>query len=109
MQCTVIIPSVVQIEMSLTHMHRFFGRNPKVLTDLESDLNVKVSGIYKEYKSYWIKVCNISWCYCLKLSMLNKERDVFQYKSEDLVYIISHLTSKLRTSSRKVLVKCEGL
>ena len=40
------------------------------------------------------------------LSLLNKQREFFQHKSGDLVYIISPLTSHLeRTSSRKVPVK----
>ena len=37
--------------------------------------------------------------------MINKERNFFQYNSGDLVYIISPLTSQLRTSSRKVAIK----
>ena len=43
-----------------------------------------------------------------RLAMLNKERNFFQYNSGDLVYIISPLTSQLRTSSRKVALKCVG-
>ena len=37
-----------------------------------------------------------------RLALLNKDRDDFQYNSGDLVYIISPLTSQLRTASRKV-------
>ena len=40
--------------------------------------------------------------------MINKDRNFFQYNSGDLVYIISLLTSQLRTSSRKVAIKCVG-
>ena len=40
--------------------------------------------------------------------MINKDRDFFQYNSGDLVYIISPLTSQLRTSSRKVAIKYVG-
>ena len=40
--------------------------------------------------------------------MLNKDRDDFQYNSGDLVYIISPLTSQLRTASRKVSIKYVG-
>ena len=36
--------------------------------------------------------------------MINKDRN-FQYNSGDLVYIISLLTSQLRTSSRKVAIR----
>ena len=34
--------------------------------------------------------------------ILNKDREYFQYNSGDLVYLISPLTSQLRTSFRKV-------
>ena len=37
----------------------------------------------------------------------NKCKD-YQYTSEDLVYIISPLTSQLRTSSRKVTITYAG-
>ena len=40
---------------------------------------------------------------------MNKDRDYFHYNSRDLVYIISHLTSQLRTTSRKVTIKYVGL
>ena len=40
--------------------------------------------------------------------MINKNCEDFQYNSRDLVYIISPLTSQLRTSSRKVTIKYVG-
>ena len=40
--------------------------------------------------------------------MINKDRSYFQYNNGNLVYIISLLTSKLRTSSRKVYIKYIG-
>ena len=40
--------------------------------------------------------------------MINKNHEDFQYNSRDLVYIISPLTSQLRTSSRKVTIKYIG-
>ena len=40
--------------------------------------------------------------------MINKNRENFQYKGGDLVYIISPLTSQLRTNSRKLSVKYIG-
>ena len=40
--------------------------------------------------------------------MINKDRNFFQYNSGDLVYIISLLTSQLRTSSRNVTIKYIG-
>ena len=42
------------------------------------------------------------------LALINKDREFFQYNSGDLVYIISPLTSQLRTTSRKVPIKYVG-
>ena len=42
------------------------------------------------------------------LPLLNKDKDFFQYSSRDLVYLISPLTSHLRTSSRKFGVNYVG-
>ena len=39
---------------------------------------------------------------------LKKDRDFYQYNSRDLVYIISPLTSQLRTASRKVATQYVG-
>ena len=41
--------------------------------------------------------------------MINNNRENFQYRAGDLVYIISPLTSQLRTNSRKISVKYIGL
>ena len=43
------------------------------------------------------------------LALLNKDREYFQYNSGDLVYLISPLTTQLRTSSRKVAINYVGL
>ena len=40
--------------------------------------------------------------------MINKDRENFQYKGRDLIYIISPLTSQLRTNSWKIAVKYVG-
>ena len=40
--------------------------------------------------------------------MVNKNREKFQYRGGDLVYIISPLTSQLRTNSQKIAVKYVG-
>ena len=40
--------------------------------------------------------------------MISKERNLLQYDSGDLVYIISLLSSQLRTSSSKVMIKYIG-
>ena len=39
---------------------------------------------------------------------MNKDRDHFQYNIGNLVYIISPLTSQLRTASRKIMIKYVG-
>ena len=43
-----------------------------------------------------------------RLVMINKDRNFFQYKSGDLVHIISLLTSQVRKLSRKVAMKYVG-
>ena len=40
--------------------------------------------------------------------MINKDRESIQYKGGDLVYIISPLTSQLRTNSWKIAIKYVG-
>ena len=42
------------------------------------------------------------------LAMINKNCKDFQYNSRDLVYIISPLTSQLRTSSGKITIRYIG-
>ena len=42
------------------------------------------------------------------LAMINKDHEDFQYNGGDLVYIISPLTSQLRTASSKVTIKYVG-
>ena len=43
-----------------------------------------------------------------RLDLINKNRENFQYKGGDLVYIISPLTSQLRTASQKIAIKYVG-
>ena len=90
-----------------------FGRKPKLLLDLEMDLYIKLPETYKEYfkqlgkrLEYLHKLLQDFWL--TRLALLNKDRDDFQYNSGDLVYIISPLTSQLRTASRKVSIKYVG-
>ena len=40
--------------------------------------------------------------------MINKNRENFQYRGGDLVYIVSPLTSQLRTNFQKIAVKYVG-
>ena len=89
------------------------GRKPKLLLDLEMDPDVRVSGTHREYllhltkrREYLHKL--LQEFQMKRLALLNKDRDDFQYNSSDLVYIISPLTSQLRTASRKVSIKYVG-
>ena len=77
-----------------------FARKPKLLMDLETDLDIKISGTYKEYYTQLGK--RLQYLHKLlqdsrmkRLALMNKDRDYFQYNSRDLVYIISPLTSQL--------------
>ena len=90
-----------------------FGRKPKLLLDLETDLDIKIAGTYKEYYMQLGK--RVQYLHKLlqdartkRLALMNKDRDYFQYHSGDLVCIISPLTSQFRTVSRKITVKLCG-
>ena len=90
-----------------------FGRKPKVMLNLESNLDIKVSKIFKEY--YELLNKRIKYLQDIlfnfksqRLAMINKDRENFQYKGGDLVYIISPLTNQLRTVSRKIAIKYVG-
>ena len=90
-----------------------FGRKPKMLLELETDPDIKVSVTYKEYHKrleqrlkYLQKV--LLDFKMRRLALLNKDQEYFQYNSGDLVYLISPLTSQLRTASRKIMVKYVG-
>ena len=47
-------------------------------------------------------------CKSQRLDMINQNRENFQYRGGDLVYIISPLTSQLTTNSQKIAVKYVG-
>ena len=90
-----------------------FGRKPKLLVDLESDPDVKVSGTYREYFLQLSK--RLEYLHKLlqdfqmkRLVLINKDRDDFQYNSRDLVYIISPFKSQLRIALRKFSIKYVG-
>ena len=90
-----------------------FGRKPKILIDLETDPNIKVSGTYKDYYTLLNKrlqyLQTLLQNFGMKcLALINKDREYFQYNSGDLVYLISSLTTQLRTVSRKVAIKYVG-
>ena len=90
-----------------------FGRKPKLLLDLETDPDIKILGTYKEHYTQLGK--RLQYLHKLlqdsrmkRLALMNKDRDFFQYNNGGLVYIISPLTSQLRTTSRKVAIKHVG-
>ena len=90
-----------------------FGRKPKALINLESNPDIEVFKTFKEYYELLNKRIK-----CLqntlfnfeskRLNMINKDRGFFQYKSGDLVYIISSFSSQLHTMSHKVVIKYVG-
>ena len=87
-----------------------FGRKPKALINLESNPDIKVSRTFKEYYELLNKIIKylqgILFNFKSKrLVMIKKDREFFQYKSGDLVYIIFPLTSQLCTMSHKVAIK----
>ena len=90
-----------------------FGRKPKVLLNLESSPDIKVSKTFKEY--YELLNKRIKYLQDVlfnfksqRLAMINKNRENFQYRGGYLVYIISPLTSQLRTASWKIAIKYVG-
>ena len=90
-----------------------FGRKPRPLVSLESNTDIKVSGTFKEYcesSNKRIKYLqNLLFNFKSKtLTVINKDRAFFQYKSGDLVYVISPLTSQLCTASCKIAIKYVG-
>ena len=90
-----------------------FGRKPRLLIHLDSNPDINVSGIFREYYEFLNKrikyLQNILFNFkSERLAMINKFRAFFQYKSGDLVYIISLLTSQLCTALQKVTIKYIG-
>ena len=90
-----------------------FGRKPKISLNLEMTPDVNVSDSYKEYYNLLNK--RIQYLHEViqnfkskRLAKINKDKTFFQYNSRDLVYIISPLTSQLRTTSRKIMIKYVG-
>ena len=90
-----------------------FGRKPKILLNTEANLDIRVSRNFKEYYDLLNKKIKYLQDLLFKfksrrLAMINNNRENFQYQGGDLVYIISPLTSQLRTNSRKISVKYIG-
>ena len=83
-----------------------FSRKPKVLLNTETNPDIKVAMNFNEYYNLLNKrikyLQDILFNFKSRtLGMINQNRENFQYKGRDLVYIISPLTSQLRTNSQK--------
>ena len=90
-----------------------FRRKPKILINIETDPDIKISGMFKDYHTLLTKRLDylqkiLQNFKMKKLALLNRDREYFQYNSGDLVYLISPLTSQLTTSFRKFGVNCVG-
>ena len=90
-----------------------FGRKPKLLLNVETNPDIKVSRNFREYYDFLKKrikyLQDLLFNFRLqRLAMINKNRENFQYRGGDLVYIISPLTSQLRTNSWTIAVKYVG-
>ena len=89
-----------------------FGRKPRLLLNLETMPDIKVSRTFKDYYNLLNKRIH-----CLqnllqdfkskRLAMINKERN-FSIQQWNLVYIVSPLTIQLHTASKKVMIKYVG-
>ena len=85
-----------------------------MLLDSETDPDTKIAGTHKEYHALLGKILQylqkLLQDFRLKrLALINKDIDFFQHNSGDLGYLISLLTSQLRTVSRKITIKYVGL
>ena len=90
-----------------------FGRKPKLLLNVDTNPDIKVSRNFREYYEFLNKrikyLQNLLFHFKSHwLAMINKDKENFQYRGGDLVYIISPLTSLLRTNSWKIAVKYVG-
>ena len=90
-----------------------FGRKPRLLLNVDSNPDIKVSRNFREY--YELLNNRIKYLQDIlfnfklqRLAMIDKDRENFQYKGGDLVYIISPLTSQLGTNSWKIAVQNVG-
>ena len=90
-----------------------FGRKPKLLLNVETNPDIKISRNFKEY--YELLNKRIKYLQDIlfnirsrRLPMINRNRETFQYRGGDLVHIISPLTSQLKTNSQKIAVKYVG-
>ena len=80
-----------------------FGRKPKLLLNVETNPDINFREYYDSLNKRIKYLQNLLFNFRLqRLAMINKNRENFQYRGGDLVYIISPLTSHLRTNSWKI-------
>ena len=98
---------------TIAHISYLLARKPKLLLNVETNPDIKVSRNFREYHELLNK--RIKYLQgtlfnfrSRRLAMINKNRENFQYRGGDLVYIISPLTSQLRTNSQKIAIKYVG-
>ena len=84
-----------------------------MLLNIETNTHINVSTNFKEYYDLLNK--RIKYLQDIlfnfksrRLAMINQNRENIQYRGGDLVYIISPITSELRTNSQKIAVKYVG-
>ena len=87
-----------------------FSRKPKSLLNVELNPDIKVSRNFKE--NYELLNKRIKYLQDIlfnfrsrRLAMINKDRENFQYKGGDLIYIFFPLSGQLRTASWKIAIK----
>ena len=87
-----------------------FRQKPKILLNLETMPDIKVSGTFKDYHELLNK--RLKYLHEVlrnfkskRIALINKDRTFFQYNNGDLVYIISPLTSQLCMALRKIIIK----
>ena len=90
-----------------------FGRKPRLLLKLETTPDINLLETFKDYYNMLNK--RLQYLHKIlqdfrskRLAMINEDRNFFQYKSGDLVYLISSLTSQLHTMSNIVAIKYLG-
>ena len=90
-----------------------FGKKPKILLNLETTPDSRVSGTFKDYHELLNK--RLKYLHEIlqnfkskRIALINKDRTFFQYNSRDLVYIFSPVTSQLHMALRKKMIKYVG-
>ena len=90
-----------------------FRRNPRILLNLETMPDIKVSDTFKDYHELLNK--RLKYLHEIlqnfkskRIALINKDKIFFQYNSGDLVYIICPLISQLHMTLRKIMIKYVG-